>query len=363
MLDQIAQSIQQQDYKTAARLLKPLLKTDLHNPWVRFYAARVQEGLGKRDAAERIYLQLLPNTTNPKLMAQIRQGIARIEASYQENRQNDIENAIATPGGKNFALLILEPITTNNPKETAKAFGKIMNLDPYTARLQLPKNGWRFYRTGKLGELNYYVSTLAKIKIPSFCFVLDKIEKLQVFNVDYIQANEQTVKVRCTNADGQQGGFTFNWSDVTQQVQGRLPFFESVVTVDAKHQLTRKTQKQDDIPFCDLHIPQKRAILRFNERNYQFTQGITLNLPSSTSQDLNTDSKNWTHLLNLFNRHLPHIPLWSDFNHFADSVLDFRDLLGGIESHIDLDRRTPSLWDPAFQLYSVLVFWRNHPLL
>ncbi|MDB9312315.1 tetratricopeptide repeat protein [Spirulina sp. CS-785/01] len=362
MLESVAKAVQEKDYKTAAKYLKPLLKTEAKNPWVRFYAARVQEGLGKLDAAEKLYLKLLPNMTNPKLISQIRQGIARIEAVYRDQRQENIESAIATPEGQEDAILILEAVSPENKKEAAQAFAKIMQIDPYTARLQLPSQGWRFYRTGKLGELNYYVSTLNDVNIPSFTFALENIRQIQVFNVNYIQNINSQVNVRCTNAEGQQGTFQFQWSDVSQNVLGRLPLFESVVTVDARHQLTRKTQKQDDVPFCDLHLPRQKYILRFCDRNYNFQKGITLT-PRNSNPDYETDSKNWHHLLNFLNHNLPNLPTWSDFNSFADSILDFRELLGGLESYIDLERRQPSLWDPAFQLYSVLVFGRNHPLL
>ncbi|NEO26022.1 MAG: tetratricopeptide repeat protein [Kamptonema sp. SIO4C4] len=362
MLESVAKAVQEKDFKTAAKYLKPLLKTEAKNPWVRFYVARVQEGLGKLDAAEKLYLKLLPNMTNPKLISQIRQGIARIEAVYRDQRQENIESAIATPGGEDNAILILEAVSPDYKKEAAQAFAKIMQIDPYTARLQLPSQGWRFYRTGKLGELNYYVSTLRDVNIASFSFALENIRQLQVLTVNYIQKVDSTVKVRCTNAEGQQGTFQFQWSEVSQKVLGRLPLFESVVTVDAKHQIQRKTQKQDDVPFCDLHLPHKKCILRFSDRNYNFQQGITLT-PKEATSDYDTNSKNWNYLLAVFNQQRPNIPTWSDFSSFADSVLDYRELLAGLESHIDLERRQPSLWDQAFQLYSVLVFGRNHPLL
>jgi hypothetical protein len=64
-------------------------------------------------------------------------------------------------------------------------------------------------------------------------------------------------------------------------------------------------------------------------------------------------------LLDFLNHQLPQTPVWSDFSHFAETALDFREMLGHLPSHINLFRREETPWDPAFQLYSGLVFLKN----
>jgi hypothetical protein len=64
-------------------------------------------------------------------------------------------------------------------------------------------------------------------------------------------------------------------------------------------------------------------------------------------------------LLDFLNRQVPQLPVWSDFTSFAQTALDYKEMLGHLPSHIDLFRREETLWDPAFQLYSGLVFLKN----
>ncbi|MEM9541864.1 MAG: tetratricopeptide repeat protein [Cyanobacteria bacterium P01_E01_bin.42] len=361
MLDRIAEAIKRQDYRLAAKLLKPLIQTDSKNPWVRFYAGRIKEGLGKREEAERIYLYLLPKTTNPKLMSQIRQGIARLEAAARSQKEQAISESLAGEGGDKLGVLILEPIDPEARQEAAKAFGKIMNMDAYTARLRLPVRGWRLYRPGKIGELDYYVSRLQQVNIPSFCQPLSPIDAIEVLEVHYFQTLEPRVRIRCQNQDGQEGGFDFNWGEVTQRIIGRIPLFESVVVWDARRNIKRKTQKQDSVPFCDLHLGDRNCILRFCDRTYQFQQGITF-AAKPTSLPLgerDTASKNWHYLTQFLDEALGDRPLHDNFNIFAETAIDFRETLDRMALRIDLERRKPSLWDRAFQLYSGLHFFRK----
>jgi len=155
---------------------------------------------------------------------------------------------------------------------------------------------------------------------------------------------------------------------VSQRVEGLLPLFDEVVDLDARRNLTRKTQTLDYVQFCDLHLPARSTILRLCDRHYQFQQGITLPPKQQNAQSREpqasplhqaTTRTNWNNLLDFLNRQLPQTPVWSDFNTFAETALDFREMLGHLPSHIDLYRREETPWDPAFQLYSGLVFLKN----
>jgi hypothetical protein len=161
--------------------------------------------------------------------------------------------------------------------------------------------------------------------------------------------------VVCYNEQDQLGAISFNWSEVPQRVQGLLPIFEEVVDLDYRKQLQRKVQTQDYAQFCDLHLPQRNSILRIYDSGYQFQQGIHL----CPEPEKETTRRNWNRLLEFLNSQLPQAKLWSDFTPFAETALEQTDLLDRIKSHTNLFRRNETHWDPAFQLYSGLVFLRN----
>lgn len=359
MYNEVATALEIQDYSTAIRLLKPLLTSDPDNPWVQYYAACIHEARGKKGYALKCYRQLLPQTTHPKLMKQLRQGITRLEALEQQHRAARLEKALAAPDGMQPGVLILKPIATEHKQLAAQRFAKIFKLDAYTARLQLPSRGWRLYRTGKLGELRLYSKDLTKAQIPHFYASLGAIAASEVYNVNYFQFAQPQVTARCQNEQGQVGSMQFSWSEVSHRVEGRVPWLESVFTWDAKNQFQRKMQTQDYVHICDLHLPGRKAVLRLCDRNYQFQQGISLS-SEPTSPNRETVSQNWQKLNQFLDGHLPHIPIARDFNLFAETAFGFQEVLGRIPSRLDIKRNEPNLWDAAFQLYSHLVLTENN---
>ncbi|MDY7013418.1 MAG: tetratricopeptide repeat protein [Cyanobacteriota bacterium] len=361
MLNEISEAIELEDYKTAIRLLKPLLKKEPDNPWLQYYAGRVYEGTGKREAAQNIYRKLLPQTTNSKLMARVRQRIGCIQEIEKQERQQAILLAQSQEGGTDRSLLILEPIAPELKQDAARKFAKIAQIDPYIARLQLPSRGWRLYRAGSWGELQYLSSKLVEAGIPSFCQSLDAIARLEVLEVHYFLSETPELKVRCQNQDGQVGTIAFDGTEVTRYVEGRLPLFESVVTVDARHQLQRKTQIQDYVHCTDLHLSQRNCILRICDRTYQFQQGMEF---ATDSDDLravggSTVTHSWQNLSQFLQDRLPHATAFSDFTPFAETALGFQEMLSRVKPCLDLKRREETPWDAAFQLYSGLAFLRS----
>ena len=370
MIDQVADAFERQDYRTAARLLKQLIKQEPKNPWVQLYVGRLHEATGKLESAETVYRQLLRGTTISKIISQARQGLKRIETREQEQRQKALAEATSDPNSGELGLLVLEPIAAAAKTEAVPKFARIMQIDAYSARLQLPTRGWRLYRTGPVGELNFYVSSLRDLSIPCFCATVADIKKINVFNVHYFDEASQISQgtVVCQNEQGLLGSLTFNWSEITQRVEGLLPLFDEVVDRDARGNLQRKTQTLDYVQFCDLHLPGRNSILRLGDRNYQFQQGITLSSKplqqpqlrlQAPSLEPGTTRNNWNNLLDFLNQKLPQVPACSDFKTFAETAIDFREMLSHLPSHIDLFRRKETPWDPAFQLYSGLVFLKN----
>ncbi|QSJ15892.1 tetratricopeptide repeat protein [Nostoc sp. UHCC 0702] len=356
MIEQVAIAFERKDYYTAAKLLKQLLKESPDNPWVQFYLGRLHEVSQKHQDAEKIYRHLLRSTTNSKIVTQARQGLQRLQDIELEERQRAIAKATAEPNNTEFGVLVLEPLSNELKTIAAPKFAQIMQLDHYTARLVLPSRGWRLYRTGQVGELKFYGTQLQKAEIPCFWTSITAIQQIQVFQVQYFSESDLKATVVCRNETNQLGSLTFEWSEVKARVVGLLPIFEEVVDVDAHHKLQRKTQTQDYVQFYDLHLPDRRCILRLYDNGYKFQQGVEITPQASQ----NTIRINWNNLLTWIDQKLAQVKIWSDFAFFAQTVLDQTEMLGQIKSHIHLLRREKTNWDSAFHLYSGLVFI-NHP--
>ncbi|BAY75771.1 hypothetical protein NIES25_22180 [Nostoc linckia NIES-25] len=352
MIEQVAIAFDNKDYQTAAKLLKQLQKESPEHPWVQFYLARLHEVSGKYEDAEKIYRQLLRDTRNPRIVTLARQGLRRLQEIEQEQRQRAIAKATSEASNTELGLLILEPLNNELKAEASRKFAQIMQIDPYSARLMLPSRGWKFYRTGQVGELKFYGEQLQQAGIPCFWTTITAIQQIQVFQVKYFSESQLKATVVCSNQTNQLGSLTFDWSEVTARVVGLLPIFEQVVDVDARGKLERKTQTQDYTHFCDLHLPGRRSILRLYDNGYEFHQGLEI-IPQASQ---NTIRINWNSLSNWIEQQLPQVKTWSDFTPFADTALDQTEMLARIESHIHLFRREQTNWDSAFHLYSGLVF-------
>lgn len=358
MLEQIAEAFKRKDYQTAARILSTMVKQTPQDAWVHFYVGRLYEETDKLEAAEKVYRQVLRSTTHLKIVVQARQGLQRLEDIAKKRRKQAIAEATSAPIDMELGVLILEPLSPELKLVAAQKFARIMHSDPYTARLQLPSRGWRLHRLGPVGELRFYTDQLRQAEIPSFSASIADIQKINVYDVNYFQSWALQTVVACHDELGQMGSLTFNWSEVSQRVEGLLPIFEEVVDFDARHKLQRKTKTLDYVQFCDLHLPARRTILRLCDRNYQFQQGIAFAQKQEDIQPLSqiTTRNNWNNLITFLNQQLPQRPAWSDFTTFAETAIDQTELLKRIKSHIDLSRRKETLWDPAFQLYSGLIF-------
>lgn len=352
MIEQVAIAFDDKDYQTAAKLLKQLLKESPENPWVQYYLGRLHEVSQKRQDAEKIYRQLLRDTTNTKIVTLARQGLRRLQEIEQEERQRAISQATAQPDNTELGILVLEPLSTEIKTEASRKFAQIMQLDPYTARLILPSRGWRLYRTGQVGELKFYGKQLQQAGIPCFWATIAQIQQIQVYQVKHFQESTPQATVVCRNEANQLGSLSFNWSEVTAIVVGLLPIFEQVIDVDSRHQLEWKTKTQDYAQFCDLHLPSRSCILRLYDNGYEFQQGLEI-IPQANQ---NTIRINWNGLSSWIDEQLPQVKIWSDFTSFADTTLDQTEMLGHIKSHIHVFRRKQTNWDSAFHLYSGLIF-------
>ncbi len=362
MLDQVIAAFECKDYQTAAKLLQQLLVESPENPWVQLYFGRLKEVSDQLEEAEKIYRQLLRLTTHSKIISQARKGLQRLEEVKQEEKQKAIlakrfaiAKATILPDNNEMGILVLEPINNELKPSAATNFARIMEIDAYTARVTLPSQNWRVYRMGKVGELEFYGTQLQQAGIPCFWIKIPQIQQIQVFQVKHLSVDKSQIKIACQNEANQVGSMRFDKSEITDKVVGLLPIFEQVVDVNTRGKLERKTKTQDYAHFCDLHLQKRRSILRIFDQRYEFQQDLETN--SQANQ--NTIRLNWNNLMNWIEQELPQLNVWSDFNPFAQTVIDQTEILNQIPSHINLFRKENSYWDTAFHLYSGIILAKN----
>ncbi|MEG4583727.1 tetratricopeptide repeat protein [Microcoleus sp. MOSTC5] len=377
-INQIAAALDGKEYKQAAQLIKQLQKESPENPWVQYYIGRYYELTNNLEKAQTTYKQILRDITNPKIVSQTRQGIQRIEIAQQNVRQQAIETAKNDPSNLEPGLLILEPVSPENKPAAIQNISRIFKIDAYTTRMQIQSRGWRLYKTGPIAELRIYGQELLNAGIPVFWATLTDIQKIQIFRVQHFKSLSSPAVV-CKDRLDRLGAIEFNWSEVTQRVEGLLPMFIEIMDYSPNRrteQFRHREIRQDYAQICDLHIPSRNCILRICDQSYEFQQGVdftkaSADFPSSpnpknktsrvkNSQQIpqSTTRINWNHLLEIFDRQID-VTVWSEFTPFAETVLDYTNMLSKIESHIEVDRKSETPWDSAFQLYSGLAFLRK----
>jgi hypothetical protein len=360
VIEKIADALERREITTASLLLEQLQQQQPENPWLQFYRARLDEMQGRLAQAEQLYREILRVSINSKVSAQARQGLQRLVDLEKNQKEAAIANAKIEPGGEELGLLILEAIEPAAKATAALKLSQIMEIDPYTARLQLPSRSWKLYRTSALGELEFYVSALKQENIPCFCVSIAQIARIEVKLVDYFQCIEPPAISVSSTRHKDPDTIIFDWKQVSQKVEGLVPLFEAVVDTDKRGQTYRKTQILDYAKFCDLHLANENTIVRLCDRVYQFERGI--NLSASFDRIAPTKSttanKNWHNLNQLLKQHFSKNVVWSEFTTFAETAMNFPEVLKQIQPQFNLLRREETYWDNAFELYSRLVFAR-----
>jgi hypothetical protein len=380
MLEQAAEALNRQDYKTAAKLMAVLVANKPNDHQVQLYAAKLQEATNKLDNALEIYRLLLQHAIDRKITTEARQGIGRIEETQAQIQANALACARAgiedniEPG-----FLVLEPLSLEQKQLVVARFAAIMNLDAYSARLQLPSRGWRLYRVGPMGELAFYRDQLQQAGIPCFCVSQYSTQQLYTFKVSHFQSFQPKATILCLDDLAELRTFNFNWSEVTQVVTGMLPIFEEVMEIDAHNRTRRKPRTLDYVQVCDLQLRDRRSIFRLCSQTYdfcdykqlitqnrtQFTGDLSTQLSGDLSGLLNgermpsTSRDNWQNLMSKIREQVPEMDSPANFTPFAETAIGYPELLMHINPHIELLRRADSHWDRAFQLYSTLAMCRE----
>jgi hypothetical protein len=380
MLEQAADALDRQDYHTAAKLIAMLSVERPADLQVRLLAARLQAATDRLDDALQGYRLVLQQSINPKLVAEARDGIGRIERLQAQNQVQEI--ALAQAGMEERSepgFLIVEPMSADRKQAAFQQFATIMNLDPYSARLQLPSRGWRLYRVGQMGQLAFLRDRLLDAGIPCFCVSQHDTQQVFVFQVNHLQSFHPQAEIVCTDDRAELRTLKFDWSEVTQVVTGMLPIFEEVVEIDGRNRTHRKAKILDYVSIYDLQLRDRRTIFRLCAQTYDFCdrkQSIThkrhplMNEPQDRSGaklvgSLNgdriplTSRDNWKNLISQISEQIAEHRIQSSFTPFAETAIGYPELMQRLDPHLELLRRADSMWDRAFHLYSTLAMCRD----
>ncbi len=368
---QVATALAANDYQQVARLLKQWQQHEPQNPSLRLYAAKLQEQTRRLDVAESNYKKLLQQITHRKIIAQARAGIDRIHQMRANERQAALAKARAVEDGQAISILAIASPSPSHRAQAVQGFAQVFNLDAYTARMKVPNSGFRIYRVGGWGELNYFQKRLTTYQTPAFCVKASDIKALQTLQVLYFESLLPQPTVICKNAAKQLGRpsfsrLSFNWAEVSQQVRGQLPIFEQVVDLGSRGRTVHKQKVQDYAQVVDLHLPEREIVLRLCDRFYQYQKGVSL----TSSAEINSRIQ-WNQLTTTVRSAIkpaaieqsateqmnPNSAKNNGFTHFGKGALEFINLLPAIHPNLDIDRRVPSDWDFAFHLYSSLSYF------
>lgn len=346
----VTAALDAQDYRRATQLIKKWRKTAPKDPLILLSIGRLQEGTRQWDAAEKNYLTFLKWVNNPKLMGQARTGLKRVQQAREATRQEALDEARAVLGNDDPGVLVIMP--PEDAQQAAVGLAKVLRIDPYMARLQLPKRGLRLQRTGPIGEMQYYGEALQAVGIPSAWATIDALKTVQVFQIKHFRAIVPIPVVVCQSPTGQMGSIQFDWSEVTQIVRGQLPVFEQVTDTGPWGKTQYKEQVQDYTQVIDLHVHGRKMILRICDRTYEFRNSVAL-CPDQTN--LTTNRIRWNGLGMHIQRNID-CPTVEDFTNFGQGALEMMPLLPYMPTYLNLNRRKPSDWDTAFHMYSTLIF-------
>ena len=343
---QVVAALEVSDYQQVTRLLKQWQVDEPTNPLLRLYAALLQERTNRLEAAEKNYLKLLKQSPNNRVMSQARAGLNRIQQQQVLQKAEALAQARKAGGDEVAILAVTSPPPAGRQRAIA-GLAQIFNLDPYTAGLKLPSRGFRIYRVGPWGEVSYYAQALKQVHTPTLVAKVSEVKALQTFQICYFETFTPQPTVLCKNAAGQLGTIRFDWAEVSRRVSGQLPIFEQVVDLGPWGRTVHKEKVQDYAQVVDFHLAGRQIVLRLCDRLYHYQKGVSL-----TKNELNSRIQ-WNQLLAHLNQSIQ-VPHHSDFARFGESALEFINLLPPIPPNLDIDRRAPSHWDPAFHLYSCL---------
>jgi hypothetical protein len=359
------QQLSQKDFESAANTLAQLgLLTD-DRAQINLLTAKLQQFRGETESAELIYRELLKTESMQKTLNQARQGLQEILDAERQSQDRRVAAAKAKPGGEGLGFLILQPLPPKWDKKAAAAkIARIFRTDPLTTITWLPMRQPKILRLGVIGELCVFTEQLTEIGIPAFWFGLEDMAKVPVHNVIYFElVGMDLIKAICSDR-GEQAEILFSLAQIKRRVEGTIPIFSKVATLDAKFQAASKEQILDYIRICDLHLEnhlgESFRVLRFHDNRYEFNQGMQISAPRTLSHLAPTLLERWTALIDWWNKVTSEKASTYDFTNFGEMLLGYDDLLReSINAKIELsatgsDKVKTNEWDKCFHLYSLM---------
>jgi hypothetical protein len=371
------QQLAQKEFDAAARTLAQIgaITDDLAQ--INILTAKLQQFRGDTESAEALYRDLLKTESSQKLLNQARQGLQEILDAERGSQDRRMAEAKAKPGGDGLGFLMLQPLpTTWDKKKAAAKIARIFRTDPATANTWIPMRQPKILRLGIIGELQIFTEQLTELGILAFWFSLEDVAKMNVSHVIYFELISITeVKAVCSDRTE----IVFSLDQVKKRINGEIPIFSKVATLDAKFQASSKEQILDYIRICDLHLDldqdldcdyeleNNTHILRFHDNRYEFNQGVQISVPRSLPHIAPTLQESWAALINWWDKIVPEKGSTQDFVSFAESMLAYDDLLkesvnGKIEftassngsDRIKTNQFKTNEWDKCFHLFSVI---------
>lgn len=339
-------------------LLHEAIQTKLtetpNHPQLLIWQGRLEYAQGRSLEAEAIFRQVLKNHTQPSILAHARKALKTIEDAEIARRQARAKAIATTAQGQGFlALLPVDPTQVELHSHLVTKLARILRTDLYTAKFRLPTQRLKIIRTGAIAELQAYGEELQTAGIPCIWVGLKDIANLQILPVRYFNL----LGLGEIQAVGIDREIVLHINQVSRRVEGILPTYGVVCEINKKYQIVRKEQVLDRVRICDLHLPHQNLILRFHDNNYDFTQGIQLEVPRALSHVLPTISERWQALMEWLKQFMEFTTSDQDFSKFADMVMLYPNMVKEVEPRVYLPRPKPQSIDNCFEIYSATQFF------
>lgn len=363
LITNFEQQLSQKDFEAAANSLAQLGTVTDDRAQINILTAKLQQFRGDTESAELLYRELLKTEGTQKILSQARQGLQEILDEEKRSQDQKMAVAKAKPGGEGMGFLMLRPLPPSWDKKAAAAkIARIFRTDAPTAITWIPMRQPKILRLGIIGELCVFTEQLAEIGINAFWFGLEDLAEVPVHNVLYFElVGKDQVNAICSDR-GEQTKIQFSLAQIKRRVEGTIPIFSKVATLDARFQAASKEQILDYIRICDLHLEEPFRVLRFHDNRYEFNQGMQISVPRSLSHIAPTLLERWKVLINWWDKIAPEKASVYDFTNFGEILLGYDDLLReSINAKTELaavgsgtDKIKTNEWDKCFHLFSLM---------
>jgi hypothetical protein len=354
-LSEFERMLQQCQWQDAQSALQTWRSQYPQEPLLKILEARLAYAMGQVSQAEAIFREILKSATQVNILMEARKGLKKIEEDEIRRRKQRAAELANSDTGQGLGFLALLPVSPDNialRSKTVERLARIMRTDVYTAKFQLPTRYLKIIRMGAIADLQAHGEELRQAEIPAVWISLKAIKDIPLLEVKYFEL----LGLGEVRALHDQGDTRFALAEVSARVEGILPTYSNVFDIDARHQIISREQVLDRVRICDFHLPKQNLILRFHDSNYQFHQGMQIEVSQPLAHVKPTVQQRWQALMTWFANAMPHTRIHDDFSHFQDMLMMYPSFLKEVIPRIDLFRHKAQLVDNCFEVYSATVF-------